>query len=434
MSDAPPSSSWCLANVRVPLCLAPSLATATADAEGLVTATLEITGDEITDVRIHFADTALPEGQSIDGRGQLVLPTLLDAHVHLDKAHTWQRAPNRSGTFQEALDVLRNDKDNWTAEDLYRRANFALRSAWAYGSGAVRTHIDTGLPWAETSYEVMAQLAAEWQGRITLQTVSLCGVDQYASPEGEALADLPVRFGARALGGMPLMNPDLDAQLDTLMRLAAERNVGLDLHVDESGDPEARCLRAVAEAVLRNAFPYPVTCGHCCSLTVQPPDVQRETIARVAASGIHVIALPLCNLYLQDRPIDDEPYTPRWRGLTLIQEMRAAGITVACASDNIRDAFYAYGDLDMLEVLTQSIRLAHLDRDLSTAVEVATTAPARIMQLPQSGVLTNGARADLLMVEARSWSELLARPRTPRQRVVDGTMQTLTPPSYDELG
>ena len=39
----------------------------------------------------------------------------------------------------------------------------------------------------------------------------------------------------------------------------------------------------------------------------------------------------------------------------------ARGIPVAVASDNTRDPFYAYGDLDMLEVFREAVRIAHLD-------------------------------------------------------------------------
>lgn len=45
--------------------------------------------------------------------------------------------------------------------------------------------------------------------------------------------------------------------------------------------------------------------------------------------------------------------TPRWRGVTLLHELRSHGIPVALASDNTRDQFFAYGDLDMLEVFNQ---------------------------------------------------------------------------------
>jgi cytosine/adenosine deaminase-related metal-dependent hydrolase len=45
--------------------------------------------------------------------------------------------------------------------------------------------------------------------------------------------------------------------------------------------------------------------------------------------------------------------TPRWRGITALAELAAGGVAVALASDNTRDQFYAYGDLDMLEVFAQ---------------------------------------------------------------------------------
>lgn len=51
--------------------------------------------------------------------------------------------------------------------------------------------------------------------------------------------------------------------------------------------------------------------------------------------------------------------TPRWRGVTLLHELRSKGIPVAMASDNTRDQFFAYGDLDMLEVFNQVSRLCH---------------------------------------------------------------------------
>lgn len=39
--------------------------------------------------------------------------------------------------------------------------------------------------------------------------------------------------------------------------------------------------------------------------------------------------------------------------MTLLHELRSKGIPVAMASDNTRDQFFAYGDLDMLEVFNQ---------------------------------------------------------------------------------
>jgi len=372
-------------------------------------------------------------GRHIDLGGALVFPGFVDAHVHLDKAHTWNRAPNRTGTFLDALETLARDKVNWSHADLMRRAGFALRCAWEHGTGLVRTHVDTGLPWAETSHAAMAELRDTWQGRILLQTVPLCGIENYSGPDGEGLVNLAMKYGACALGGWSLLTPELPRQLDHLMAMARDRGVGLDLHVDENGDPQAEVLRAVAEAVLRNRFPNPVVCGHCCSLAVQSEERQRSTLGLVSEAGVRIISLPLCNLYLQDRRGTRFPRTPLWRGLTLIHDLLDLGVPVACASDNVRDAFYAFGDLDAAEVYLQSVRLGHLDSRLGESVRVVTAAAADIVGVPDRGRITAGSPAHLVAFKAHSFSDLLSRPGAPRRIVHGETLRNSHPPGYEEL-
>lgn len=86
---------------------------------------------------------------------------------------------------------------------------------------------------------------------------------------------------------------------------------------------------------------------------------------------------------LQDRDQKGER-TPRWRGVTLLHELRSHGIPVAIASDNTRDQFYAYGDLDMLEVFNQVPKPISSDRSkyragaIVCAAAATTTAAATI--------------------------------------------------------
>jgi cytosine deaminase len=385
---------------------------------------------------VGIATTApAPAGATvIEAGGALVFPGLIDAHVHLDKTHTWYRAPNRTGGFFDALATLARDRVNWTADDIRRRADFALRCAWAHGTRAIRTHVDTGLPWAETSHAVLGELRTEWRGRIELQTVPLCAGDSYGGPEGRKLADLAERHGVVALGGFFQMSPDLPRQLDALLALARERGLGIDLHVDENGNPAAEVLRATAEAVLRNRFPLPVVCGHCCSLAVQAPERQRDTIDLVKAAGLSVVSLPMCNLYLQDRQgTGATSRTPHWRGITLLHELHDAGVPLAVASDNVRDAFFAYGDYDLIEVYTQSVRIGHLDARLADSVRLVTSAAADLIGRPELGRLDSGGPAHLIVTTARSFSELLSRPGKLRCRIDGETVSTPAMPDYVEL-
>ena len=425
-----------LKRARVPAAVLPPLIASPAPdaAEPSVLCDIEIVGAKIATLR--RSDEVAPAagvGEALDLDGAFVFPGFVDAHVHLDKTHTWDRAPNRSGRFLEALETLARDKENWTRADLLRRAGFALHCAWEHGTRVVRTHVDTWLPWGEVNHATMQELREAWRGRIELQTVPLTGVANYCGAEGDAIADLALKYGACALGGWSPMSSELPGQFDRLLAMARDRGVGIDLHVDENGIPKEEVLRTLAEAVLRNRFPNPVVCGHCCSLSVQETERQRSTLALVREAGIRVISLPLCNLYLQDRRGAQFPRTPQWRGLTLIHDLLDAGVPVACASDNVRDAFHAYGDYDAAEVYIQSLRLAHLDSRLAESVAVVTSAAADIVGAPGMGRVAEGAPAHLVVFPSRSFSEFLSRPGS-RRRLVDGeNIRDARPPDYNEL-
>ena len=94
-------------------------------------------------------------------------------------------------------------------------------------------------------------------------------------------------------------------------------------------------------------------------------------------------------------------------------KLAAAGVPVAVASDNARDPFYAYGDLDPIEVFAQAVRIAQLDSPLGGWARVVTATPAGVMGTGISGTLGQGRNADLILFRARSWSELLSRPGGP---------------------
>lgn len=401
-------------------------------AEPSVLCDIAVAGGRITSLG-RSGGAAREAPNSVDLDGALVFPGFVDAHVHLDKTHTWDRAPNRTGTFADACETLGRDTPNWSRQDLLRRAGFALHCAWEHGTRVIRTHVDTPLPAGEAHHAAMDELRQAWKGRITLQTVPLTGVANYGGAEGDQIADLSLKYGASALGGWSLVSPDLPAQLDRLLAIARDRGVGIDLHVDENGRPGEEVLRLTAEAVLRNRFEGPVVCGHCCSLAVQDPERQRSTLALLVEARIRVISLPMCNAYLQDRRTTGFPRTPMWRGVTLIHEMMDAGIPVACASDNVRDAFYAYGDYDAAEVLVQSLRLAHLDSRLPEAPSLVTRTAADIIGVPDAGRLAEGGPANLVVFPARSFSEFLSRPGS-RRRLVDGeNIRDSRPPGYEEL-
>lgn len=408
-----PRTALTLENIRVPGWLVGQ------DAY-LVTTALSLDGDRIV------AEAGTP----VDMGGAMVFPAFVDMHTHLDKGHIWDRAPNPDGSFLGALTTVGEDRAaNWSADDVRTRMSFALRCAYAHGTRAIRTHLDSIPPQDDISWPVFAELRDDWAGRIELQAACLIGVDR-VDLDGSFVhtADLVAQHGG-TLGMVTYPVDDLRDRLRGFFRLAADRGLNADFHADETLDPGAETLRAIAEVAMEEGFDAPIVVGHCCSLSTQDEVRAMDTLDLVARAGLHIVSLPMCNLYLQDR---HPGRTPRGRGITLVHEMKARGINVSFASDNTRDPFYAYGDLDMLEVMRQATRIGHLDHsdpDWSRAV-LGNPASACGFDAPS---LAPGAPADLVICKARGWTELFARPQSDRIVLRDGVQIDRSLPDYSEL-
>lgn len=427
LPDAP---AFRLTDLRVPACLIEA-ADISADRNGLVRVDLAIVDGHISAIEpAGAAATGAQPALSLDGG--IALPRLVDAHVHLDKGHIWPRSPNPDGTFPGALNTVGADREaNWSAVDVRARMDFSLRTAFAHGTAAMRTHLDSVGKQIGISWPVYAELRAEWAGRVALQASPLFGAMEALDPAHMAAVIAAVKaHGDRLLGCVTYMIPDIDRALDILFRAAIENGFDLDFHVDETNDPAARSLKHIAEAALRHRFTGRILCGHCCSLALQAPEDEARIIAKVREAGIAVVSLPLCNMYLQDRR---NGRTPRWRGVTALHELKAAGVPVMIASDNTRDPFYAYGDLDLVEVLREGTRILQLDHSgLDWANAVART-PADAMGLRNAGVIAVGAPADLILTRARDWTELFSRPQADRTVLVAGRAIDRSLPDYREL-
>ena len=223
--------------------------------------------------------------------------------------------------------------------------------------------------------------------------------------------------------------PALKPGLQRLFGLAEQKGYDLDFHVDETGDPAVNTLAVIAETALEHKFGGRILAGHCCSLAVMPEAERARTIDLVARAGIAVVSLPMCNMYLQSRGTG----TPRWRGTTAYKELKAGGVAVMIASDNTRDPFYAYGDLDMAEVWREGTRILQLDHPFGDWATGIAATPAAALGVPGRGRLGPGAPADLILFAARSLTEVMARPQGDRTIIRHGRPIDAAPPAYADL-
>ena len=422
--EIPASGRFALLNCSVPTAL---LGEGAATASDVTLVDIEIDAGRIRLVCPPSASA--PTESAFNMAQKMLFPCFVDMHAHLDKGHTWSRAPKGDGTFGAAIEAVASDRVHWTKDEVRARMEFALRCAYAHGTDAIRTHIDSNHAGSGRDWEVFCELRDEWRGRIVLQAVSIVPIGDLADPVvATSLANRVAAHGD-ILGASTRRVSDLEAIINRLFVLAEERDLALDFHVDETDDPQAAALGLIARTVIRRGFSNPVVVGHCCSLALQPDDDVDATLDAVAEAGLNVVSLPIVNLQLQDRY---RGRTPRWRGVTLLHEMHARGIRVSIGGDNVRDPFYAYGDHDMLQVYREATRIAHLDAPIAHWPASVTSTPAAAMGLAKHKIQA-GAGADFIIFTARNFSELFARPQADRLVVRNGMPIDSALPDFAEL-
>lgn len=434
--------------------------------------------------------------------GRILCTRFVDAHVHMTKTHLHPRCRNPTGSMNDAIKCEGEDRKRWlndqsgcataaVSNSLARRLDFALRCAYRHGSRAVRTHLDGvqdgGQALRDTTYEVFTVARQTWAKRgLVLQGVANMFLPHYGGDCGrtieearehvlEAKKHAGVVLGAycpKACAEGMFDPAHFDKWFTALFKLATEFDLPVDLHLDEHNDSAAEALalpsfiKAVQTAQQTLGYSRPIVLGHCTALALVSDESRRkELLASLASLGpqVVVIANPLTNMWLQDRRgtsadigqhIDAMvPRTPQWRGITLMQELKAAGVRVGAASDNVRDWWFPYGDYDVLEVFRMAVLLAHLDTTHDDGhppafwlAELVSHAPALALELPDAtSFLERGMPLQACVFNARSISELLARPQADRFVLMPGRdentneMQDASAllhgdlPSFDEL-
>ena len=334
-------------------------------------------------------------------RGTLLSATV-DAHAHIDKNYTVREVGAAQGDLFAAIQRMAAHRARWNGADLRARMERALQEAWHAGTRALRTHLDWPDATPPAALAEVERLRAHWQGRVELQFVALVPLDVFADrAAGEAIARA-VRQAGGVLGAFVYRNEGLAPKLARVFELARAHDLALDFHVDEGLDADATGLRAVAELAARHGPHGRVVCGHACSLAVQDDAAADATLALCAEAGLHLVALPTTNLYLQgawDR-------TPVPRGITRIREAAAHGVRASLATDNVQDAFYPYGGYDLLETFALGVQMAHL-APAADWLDAITVSPARALGLAWDGRIAPGCPADLVLLAATDEYELL---------------------------
>jgi cytosine deaminase len=332
----------------------------------------------------------------------LALPGLVNLHAHADRAFTVTDFRPRS--FADALAAATEGRASFTAADVEARALRLFERSLGHGVTGIRTHTDVDPIVELRSIEGVLAAKQRMAGRIDIDVVAFStSKNDLADPQAAARLERALAMGANLIGASLNASTDPERALGALLDLAERSGAAVDIHLDEHLEPHRMLSGMVAEAVLARGLQGRVTLSHLCVLGALNSKIAGEVIRKLTQAAIAVVALPETNLYLQDRAQQGGPIR---RGVTLIRDLREAGLEVRLGTDNVRDWFFPFGDGDLLDTARCAAMAAHLDE------------PAELMAAVCDGrrSIKEGDPADLVLVRAASFDDALAR--RPAGRVV----------------
>lgn len=335
----------------------------------------------------------------IEAGGKVLIPGLVDSHIHLDKAYIMDRLPNKSGTLMEAIQVTAKLKPTFTKEDVVERATRALFTLVSHGTTHIRTHAEFDPAQGFTGFETVMELKEKYRHLMDIQVVAFPQEGIFKCPGVEDMMTQAMDMGADVVGGIPYNDSPSKEHIDLVFRLAAKYGKPIDFHQDFKDNADSMTIEYICDKTIAEGMQGKVSVGHLTALAAVPPEELEPILKKMADAQINVMCLPATDLHLGAR---NDTYNVR-RTVTPVRKLRDAGVNMCFATNNIRNAFTPYGTGDLMHIAMLGIPVCHLGGadDLPTVLPMLTTNPAKALGLSDYG-LEEGKKADMVLLDSDS--------------------------------
>ncbi|MEA5101206.1 amidohydrolase [Pantoea sp. S18] len=359
--------------------------------------TIEIKDGRI--VAIHGqreVQSALPQR---DAGGMLMLPTLRDMHIHLDKTfygRAWRAAkPNNEQDIFQMI-ALEQQLLPTLLADSVEHAQQLIALLLSKGTTVIRSHCNIDPVSGLRSLEHLLQALDAFDGQIACEIVAFpqhgllrSGV---TSLMREALA-----LGCQWTGGLDpsKVDGDMARSLDTMLSLAHESGTGVDIHLHEAASTGIACIDYLLHT-LKHApeLQGRVTLSHAYCLA-QISDVEVQALGeRMGALGVTLASgLPL------------------GKNVMPLPLLKQCGVKLMTGTDSVIDHWSPFGTGSMLEKANLWAQLYGRGSEfsLNRALAIVT---GDILPLDEQGARIwplAGDAADFMLIDASCSAEVVAR-------------------------
>lgn len=360
-------------------------------------------------------------GQVIDAKGCLVTESFVNGHLHLDKVYTLKMAGEDAlksyngegmGGAMTGIEQAANFKaaydESWILPNVRKACDLALK----YGNTHIRAFADVDSKARLEGVKALLKAREEYKGRVELQVVAFPQDGVAREPGARELVKQALDLGADVVGGIPWIEftrEDEQDHVDAMCAYAKEYNKPISMLLDDVGDGEERTLEMLCKRSIAMGWQGRVTAQHCRAMELYPENYFRKLTSLLKQAGVGIVSDPHTG-----------PLAAR------VKDLLAAGVPVALGQDDIQDAYYPFGENNMLQIAflaSHLLRMLTFD-DMELLYDMITTTAARVLGM-ENHALQVGGNADLVVLDAPDVYEAIWYHRAPVYVIKDGVDVTL---------
>src|SRR5690606_12292805 len=142
------------------------------------------------------------------------------------------------------------------------------------------------------------------------------------------------------VGGIPdyeLTAPAGFEAVRQLCEIAEKRGLLVDMHVDQTPDPQSRQIEALTQEAITRGMGARISASHCVSITNFADYYADKLIGQIAQAGMNICVQPLTAATC-------------WGIMTRVDQIYDAGVNIAFGQDCVMDPWFPFGKCDMLDV------------------------------------------------------------------------------------
>jgi cytosine deaminase len=371
--------------------------------------------------------------EELDAHGNLVVPPFMDMHFHLDSALAYGDPRfNKSGTLLEGIEIWADKKRKISEDEIHGRAVKMLKLMLANGTQVLRTNADTTEP-KQRPLRALLGVKEEFKDLMDVQVTAFPQDGIMTDPRNQEFLEKSVELGADNVGMIPhheFTREDGVRSIEFAFDLAQKYGKDIDGHVDETDD-QSRFLEVVAAQSIKRHYEGRVTAGHATAMGSYNDAYAAKLYRILRRAGVTIVVNPLINITIQGR---FDSY-PKRRGMARVKELLEWGVNVALGHDCVMDPWYPLGKGDMMQALFMGVHVGQLTgyRELANSFDLITTNPAKALRMERRYGVEAGKPANLVVLEAKSEIQALARLAPPLYVVRRGKVIVRRTPSVTEL-